>query len=195
MGYTYSEKDFIKLSWEDIEKYINGICSEITDFIRENNLKIRFIVPVIRGGAIPAVLLSHKLRVTDFLPAQVKVSHRLSKVEIKVDLRDIKAPALNNGECVLIVEGNHVTGGSASIVKDMAVDKFGKETKIIYVSISKDYSYKDSVGGVVYSTCGLYTNETKKLSRDECVQLNIDYEKITLFPWETVEGELKEING
>lgn len=193
--YTYSEKDFMYVSWNDIEKIVQKITCEIQEFLSENNLSIKYIAPILRGGGIPAVILSHKLNVIDFLPIQLKCSHRLNKIEEKINLDCITKESVKKDECVLLVEGNHVTGKSANLAKDMIIKKFGKDTKVIYVSISKDYSYKNSVSDVVFSTCGIYTNETKSMNEEECNALEIDYRLITLFPWENVESELKEING
>ena len=195
MKYTYSEKDFMNISWNDIDKITQKIACEVKEALSENNLSIKYIAPILRGGGVPAIILSHKLNIIDFLPIQLKCSHRLNKVEEKINLDSVIKEPLKKNECVLLVEGNHVTGRSANLAKDMIIKKFGKDTKIIYVSISKDYSHKDSVADVEFSTCGIYTNETKSLDEKECKKLKIDYRLITLFPWESVEGELKEING
>ena len=195
MKYTYSKKDFMNISWNDIDKITQKIACEVREALSENDLSIKYIAPILRGGGVPAIILSHKLNIIDFLPIQLKCSHRLNKIEEKINLDSITKKSIKKDECILLVEGNHVTGKSANLAKDMIVKKFGKDTKIMYVSISKDYSYKDSVSDMVFSTCGIYTNETKSLNKKECEGLEIDYRLITLFPWESIEGELKEING
>ena len=195
MKYIYSKKDFRNISWNDIDKIIQKIVKEVRGVLSEKGLSIKYIVPILRGGGIPAIMLSHKLSIVDFLPVQLKYSHKLSKVEEKIDLDSIIKEPPKKNECILLVEGNHVTGKSANLAKDMIIKKFGKDTKIIYVSISKDYSCKDNVIDVVFSTCGIYTNETKSLNEKECEKLKIDYRLITLFPWESVESELEEANS
>jgi len=39
------------------------------------------------------------------------------------------------------------------------------------------------------------TNETKELSKEECKQLNIDYNLVSVYPWENVKEELNELNN
>ena len=72
MKYKYSEKDFDLISWERIDKFIDKIYSEVLDYITKNNLQIRYIVPILRGGGVPAIKLSHMFNVLDMLPIQLK---------------------------------------------------------------------------------------------------------------------------
>ncbi len=39
------------------------------------------------------------------------------------------------------------------------------------------------------------TNETKELSKEECEKRNINYWLVSVYPWENVEEELKELNN
>ncbi len=39
------------------------------------------------------------------------------------------------------------------------------------------------------------TNEMKELSENECKELNINYSLVSVYPWENVEEELKELNN
>ena len=194
MEYIYKEKDLDKISWERMDKYIEKIYKEVNKFILENSLEIKYIVPILRGGAIPAVILAHKFNIVDFLPVQYKYGDETYQPEEKFSLDIYPNVNIKENECILLVEGNHVTGKTAMTAKERILEKFGKETKIVYVSITRDYSDKDSVQDVIYTTCGFYTNEQKNLSKKECEKLNIDYTKVSVYPWENVQGELKELN-
>lgn len=191
MKYIYTEQDLDKISWQRIDQYIDKIYNDVSDFLIKNDLTIKYIVPILRGGGVPSVILSHKFNVIDLLPVQLKYN---GNYEVKIPIDIFNNVGINNNECILLVEGNHVNGTTSLIAKDMILNKFGKDTKIIYVSITKDYSNKDSVNDVIFSTCGFYTNEKKKLSERECENLGINYVKVALFPWESVEEELKELN-
>jgi hypothetical protein len=57
------------------------------------------------------------------------------------------------------VEGNHVTGETVNIATNMLREKFGEEVKIIYVSLTRDYTYKDSVKNLCFTTWAMTTNE------------------------------------
>ena len=133
--------------------------------------------------------------VIDMLPIQLKYKSRTQKVDLKVDLDYVKDTKLNEDECILLVEGNHVTGTTANIAVDLLREKFGKDIKIIYVSLTRDYTYKDSVKNICYTTWGMTTNETKNFSKEECDNLGISYNLVSIYPWENVEEELMELNN
>jgi len=194
INYAYTEKDLDLVSWDRVDKLIEKIYLDVDNYIKDNNLKIRYIAPVLRGGGVAAIKLSHMFNVIDMLPIQLKYDSTINDVLVKVNLDYIKDTNIDSNECILLVEANHVSGKTANIAANMIRDKFGN-VKIIYVSLSRDYSYKDSVKDVCFSTTGMYTNETKNLSREECLELGINYDLVTVYPWENIEEELFELNN
>ena len=194
MKYVYTEKDLDLISWDRIDQFIDKIYADVKNYIDENNLKIKWISPILRGGGVQAIKLSHMFNVIDMLPIQLKYNSETQKVDLKVDLDYVKDTKLNEDECILLVEGNHVTGTTANIAVDLLREKFGKDIKIIYVSLTRDYAYKDSVKNICYTTWGMTTNETKNLSKEECDNLGISYNLVSIYPWENVEEELMELN-
>ena len=76
----------------------------------------------------------------------------------------------------------------------MIREKFGEDAKIIYVSLTRDYTYKDSVKNICFTTWAMTTNEMKELSKEECNKLNINYNLVSVYPWENVTEELKATN-
>jgi len=194
INYAYTEKDLDLVSWDRVDKLIEKIYLDVDNYIKDNNLKIRYIAPVLRGGGVAAIKLSHMFNVIDMLPIQLKYDSTINDVLVKVNLDYIKDTNIDSNECILLVEANHVSGKTANIAANMIRDKFGN-VKIIYVSLSRDYSYKDSVKDVCFSTTGMYTNETKNLSREECLELVINYDLVTVYPWENIEEELFELNN
>ena len=77
----------------------------------------------------------------------------------------------------------------------MIREKFGEDAKIIYVSLTRDYTYKDSVKNICFTTWAMTTNEMKELSKEECNKLNINYNLVSVYPWENVTEELDELNN
>lgn len=193
--YKYTENDFDKISWDRIDDLLDKIAKDIENYLKVNSLRIKYIVPIMRGGGIPAIILSHKLNVIDVLPIQVKYNYKTRKIDRKIDFAIYQNIFLEDNECILLVEGNHASGKSAQIAKDMILDKLGKSTKIIYCAITQDYSSKESVGNTIFATRGMFTNELKNLSKNESKSLNINYQKVSLYPWEDVEEELFGLNN
>ena len=192
MKYIYTEKDLDLISWKRIDEFVNKIYKDVCKFLLKNDLEIKYIIPIMRGGGIPSVIFSHLFNVIDMLPIQLKYNNETQKINKKIDLEYVSNTQIGNNECILLVEGNHVTGKTANIAVDLIRKKFGENVKIIYVSLTRDYTYRNSVNNVCYT---MTTNETKELSQDECKKLNINYSLVSVYPWENINEELKELNS
>ncbi len=195
MKYIYTEKDLDLISWERIDSFIDKIYKDVNDYLKSNNLLIRYIAPIIRGGGVPAIKLSHMFNIIDMLPIQLKHNSETGNIDTKIGLDYLKDNSINENECILLVEGNHVTGKTANIAVNMIREKFGDDVNIIYVSLTRDYSYRDSVKNVCFTTWAMSTNEMKKLSKEECKKLNINYNLVSVYPWENIKEELEELNN
>ena len=195
MKYIYTKKDLDLISWERIDKFIEQIYNDVNNYLRANNLSIRYIAPIMRGGGIPAIKLSHMFNVIDMLPIQLKHNHETHGIDTKIGLEYVKDTEINENECILLVEGNHVTGSTANIAVQMIKEKFGEDVKVIYVSLTRDYTYKDSVKNICFTTWAMTTNEMKELPKEKCNELNINYNLVSVYPWENVEEELNELNN
>lgn len=195
MKYIYTEKDLDLISWKRIDEFVNKIYKDIYEFLSKNDLKIKYIIPIMRGGGIPAVIFSHLFNVIDMLPIQLKYNYETKKIDKKIDLEYVSNTQISDNECILLVEGNHVTGKTANMAVDLIRKKFGENVKIIYVSLTRDYTYRNSVNNVCYTTWAMTTNETKELSQDECKKLNINYSLVSVYPWENIKEELKALNA
>ena len=195
MKYIYTEKDLDLISWERIDSIIDKIYKDVNDYLKSNNLLIRYIAPIIRGGGVPAIKLSHMFNIIDMLPIQLKHNSETGNIDTKIGLDYLKDNSINENECILLVEGNHVTGKTANIAVNMIREKFGDDVNIIYVSLTRDYSYRDSVKNVCFTTWAMSTNEMKKLSKEECKKLNINYNLVSVYPWENIKEELEELNN
>ena len=56
-------------------------------------------------------------------------------------------------------------------------------------------SNKDSVKDICFTSWAMTTNETKELSKEKCNELNINYNLVSVYPWENIEEELDELNN
>ena len=194
-NYKYTEEDLDIVSWERIDEFIDKIYSDVSEYLKKNNLSIKYIVPILRGGGIPALKLSHMFDVVNILPIQLKYNAKTSLIEKKISLDDYEnIKEVGDNEVILLVEGNHCTGRTANIACKSVKEKLGENVKVIYVSLTRDYTYKDSVEGTVFTTWAWTTNESKRLTKEECEKLNIDYHKVSVYPWENAKEELEELN-
>ena len=185
---AFTKRSFAKISWNEIDSITDKLAKSVNRFIKKSNLEIAYIAPIIRGGDIPAVLLSHKLGVLRFFPMQI------NKQNFLFEPAGIKLPRLKPKQAILLVEGNQVSGGTSNMAVKKIHDIFGKSANVIYVCISTDYSTKDKVKNIVFNDYGILTNEMQTLSNTECKKLGVR-SKLTLYPWENIIEELKEANS
>lgn len=192
MGYIYKYEDLKDITWDEVDEMVNILYKDIKEYIDINNLSIKYISPIVRGGDIPSVMLSHMLNVVDMLPIQLKNYN--GNIELKIGLDYVKDTTINENECILLVDTNHITGRTANIAVENILNKFGNNTKIIYVTLTRDYTHRFSVEKVMHNIWTRLTNESMELSEEMCINLNIPYKKISIYPWENKEEELRELN-
>lgn len=192
----YKKNDIVQLTWSEFEQYANQIQREIQAYCKKNKLQIDIVVPILRWWGILAIKLVVALKIIRMLPYQYKYIHSWRRTKLQKMYNSQITNLVNfrkKNPVILVVEGNHSTGTIAkTVVADIKRQCPG--AKMLYVSLAKDYSYKDSVEWVVFSTCGYYTNENRKLSPAECKKLGIEHNKVYIFPWETYEEELAMLN-
>jgi hypoxanthine phosphoribosyltransferase len=193
----YKKEDLVKISWDDFDKYALKIKNEVENYLNKKNIKIDVVVPIFRGGGILALKLAFEFKVIRILPYQYKYFHG----EKDFKLKKVYCPKFSQlttfkkkNPVILVVEGNHSTGRIANLVIS-DIKKQLPNSKIIYVSLAKDYFYKDSVKNIDFTTCGYYTNENRKLSKEACKKIGINFENVYIFPWESYEEELAMLNN
>lgn len=189
----YKKEDFIKMSWDDYGKILEKLYKKVSKYLKENNIKIDAVVPILRGGAFPGTYLTFKLNLLRILPVQYKYFFIGKKIELRKIL-DFPRTNLNlpKKPIFLLVENNHCFGlTNSSAAKDLK-KKF-PNCRIISAVDHMDYSYQkvECAEKIFY---GRLTNETRVLTKKECKEKrieNISY----LFPWEKLDEEWITVKG
>lgn len=52
MKYIYTKKDLDLISWERIDSFIDKIYKDVNNYLKSNNLSIKYIAPIMRGGGV-----------------------------------------------------------------------------------------------------------------------------------------------
>lgn len=185
------EENYRKIPHEEFLKYIDKICKGLKKYLEENNLRVDYICPVLRGGGVPAIYISHKLNIVKFAPFQVKyVSYNDGSSNCEILFNPLDNIKLEKGKPVfLVVEGMHSTGHSAKICVEEIKNKYPNSI-VLYVAVTKAYGYNGLGDLVSYEDVGFYYNRrNKEYSKEECEKLGIEYFN-PLFPWENFDIEL-----
>lgn len=177
-----------KMNDKEFMTHINFLTKALKIFLNNNNLKIDYICPVLRSGAVPAVYIANKLNIVKFAPFQAKHIAYKNEDKIEILFNPLTNLKINKNQPVfLIVEGTHSTGKSVKLCINEIYKTYPK-AKILYVSIAKSYGSKEFNDKILYENHSLIfsTSKTKK----ECKKLKIN-PYLALYPWEVLEYEIK----
>ena len=184
-------EEYKEMSHEVFLQCIDNISNNLSNYIKDNGIKIDYICPILRSGAVPAVYVANKLNIVKFLPIQVKhVAYKNGENKIEMLFNPFNFVEINKKEPVfLVVEALQSTGTSVEICINEIKNKY-KDAKILYVCLCKEYGSTNFKDETIYEYTTFYYNGENKLSKEECERLNIDYYS-PLFPWEDLESQLE----
>lgn len=184
----YKKENYVVQSWSEYQDELDKLTKKVVDYVNEKKVVIDVVVPILRGGNIPATFLAYTLGVLRILPVQYKYFFPKGKCELR-KLLGINEEIINKENPVfLLVEGNHCYGNQAKYAA-----KYLKETfpncRIIYAASNMDYNYQNVVEDAEVSFYGNLTNCCKELSDEQCKKMGIEYKRELMFPWEKVDEE------
>lgn len=185
------ENKYKRMEHNEFVKCIDKLCENLEKYIQDNKIKIDYICPVLRSGAVPAVYISNRLNSIKFLPFQVKhITYKNGDNKIEMLFNPLNSIEIKKEELVfLVVEANHSTGTSVEICMKEIKNMY-KNAKILYVCLSKEYGSKSLNEIAIYEDFAFYYNGNNGFSEEKCKELNIEYFN-TLYPWENLEIELE----
>lgn len=185
------QKNYKNMSQQKFIKCIDKLCENLEDYIKSNKIKIDYICPILRSGAVPAIYISNKLNIVKFLPIQVKhVAYKNGNNKIEMLFNPFNSVEINKKEPVfLVVEAMHSTGKSAEICINEIKSRY-KDAKILYICLAKEYRSCDFQEITVYEDIGFYYNGKNEFSEEECKESGIEY-YYPLFPWENLKMEME----
>lgn len=181
------EDRYRKMSHAEFLRHMESLSAKIKEFLKRENLKIDYVVPILRSGAVPATYIANKLNLVKFAPFQAKhVTFKSGKESVEVLFNPFKSLNITKAEPVfLMVDATHHTGTSAIICADEILKAYPK-AKIIYAFIQKTYGGKLLENRAVFECyeyeCG------GSLPAEECKRLKLATH-YAIYPWESEENE------
>jgi hypoxanthine phosphoribosyltransferase len=189
----YSEEDIERTTWNEYGETLEDLREKVESYIRENNIEIDVVVPILRAGNFPGTYLAYKLDILRIIPVQYKYFFDEETDDISLNkLLPLNTDPLDKEATILLVEGDHCFGTTANLAAREIKDKIPEST-IIYAADRMDYSYRINkyADAVFY---GKATNETRELDEEECKEKGI-LTGTHLFPWENYEEEWKTLQA
>lgn len=184
----YKKENYQVQSWDEYSVELKKLTDKIVACVKKENINVDAVIPLLRGGNIPATYLAYVLDVLAILPVQYKYFFPNGKCELRRIQSINKDLVFKKDPVFLLIEGNHCYGNQA---KYAAADlkALYPECRIIYGASNMDYNYQNVVKDAEVSFYGNLTNCCKELSDKQCKELGLEYEKELLFPWEKIEEE------
>ena len=188
----YKKENYRVMSWAEYESELIKLTDKVTNYVKQNKLRVDLVVPILRGGNIPATYLAYTLNVLTILPLQYKYFFVPGKCELHRLLAINKQAVIEDNPVILLVEGNHCYGNQAKYAAQDLKATF-PQSRIIYAASNMDYKYQNVVKDAEISFYGNLTNCCKELTDQECERLGIvnGYKAELLFPWEKIDEEWK----
>lgn len=185
------EKNYKRMEHNEFLQHIDKLCDHLRKYIQDNKIKIDYICPVLRSGAVPATYISNKLNIIKFLPMQVKhIAYKNGENKIEMIFNPFDSIEINKKEPVfLVVEAMHSTGTSVEICINEIKKKY-KNARILYVCLTKEYGSRDFKDIAEYEDVAFYYNGNNEFSKEKCKELNVEY-FYPLFLWEDLQTELE----
>ncbi len=194
MSEDFAKEDFERVSWEEHVENMDGMKQEIEEYLKENDLEVDAVVPILRGGNFLGTYLAYKLNVLRIMPVQYKYffeGEEGKEIELK-QLSSIDSDKLPEEPVLLLTEDNRCFGTTAGKAAENIKQKIPEAT-ILYAADQIDYSHKENkyADEVFY---GRLTNETRELSKEECRELGVETGS-HLLPWENLEEEWQTVQA
>lgn len=189
---NFTRDDTNPVSWAEFDNLVDEILDKINIYFQDKDEKINVITPLLRTGGIVGGVVGIKMRVLITLPVQFKYSYNPTKIKQILSIPDIltEIPEPMN---ILLCEGN-TSSGSISKQAAAAIKEKYPQAKIYLATLTKVFGGPEKLDGIEEVFFGRMTDENFQASEDEKVKYNLRT-GITIFPWESAENELSDINA
>ncbi len=186
----YTLADINPMQYSEFQEIVESLILKIKD----SGVSFQVICPILRSGAIPATIIANKLKIQVMLPIHVKCNEANQNMEQILPFQLPIDNRLGDSPNILIVEANTITGKTAAKSYEIVKKAFPK-SKIYYATVGRVFRNPE-VKLEMYEKYfwGTFTDELFEATPDESKELCIR-PKITIYPWETPEFELADING
>lgn len=182
--------DTNKMSWQEFDQLIDNLLQKI----KATNVSFDAIIPILRNGAIPATIIANKLDIITYLPLQVKYNYSAKEIEQLIPFYKPITKDLGERPHFLVVESNTFSGQSAIKAAEI-IKKEYPNAYLYYATVTRVYRNPE-IQLPMYEQYfyGCQTNENFEADNNTEKSLYLR-PNITIYPWESVENELHDINS
>lgn len=163
------EDEIKDMSHDEFKKYILKLTKEIDEYVSKNNIKIDYVVPILRSGAVPAVYIANELNLIKFAPIQVKKVKQNGIYDHIILLNSLKDLDKHKELNLLVVEGTYSSGETARTALD-EIKKTLPKANILFACV-----------------CVRGEENLPKNVKKNFYGFSLAREKLFVYPWEIKE--------
>lgn len=185
----YNSSHTNPMDWIEFHQIVNQLIEQLDNYQKKQKIKFDAVAPMLRSGGIPAIMIANKMQIIPIIPFQVKYNYDHGGVDTITPPICPKNLSASDTKDIVVTECNTYSGNSAQRAYELLSNSF-PNANIHYTCVTKVYGGPEKIDGYKSYHVGKWTNEAfKDDAPDNC------REGITIFPWETAEYELQDINN
>lgn len=190
----FTLEDTNPISWGEFDSIVQKLISDITLYCSNTSIHIDAVCPILRNGAIPATMIANKLRIVPMLPVQVKCDYTKGKPVQLLPFARSLSPIVSANPTLLVVECNTFSGESARLAGSIIKESYS-DAILMYATVTRVFR-KVPIDLSIYTHTftGMLTNENFEASVEEESRQHMR-KKVVIYPWETAEFEISDINA
>ena len=190
----FTLEDTNPMYWAEFDSIVQKLITEIIEYCSKTSIHIDAVCPILRNGAIPATMIANKLKIVPMLPVQVKCDYTQGKPVQLLPFARSMSPSMHENPNLLVVECNTFSGESArlagSIIKEVYPD-----ASLLYATVTQVFrKVPIDLSIFTHVFTGMFTNENFEASEEEEAE-QFMRKKVVIYPWETPEFEIADINA
>ena len=151
-------------------KHVQKLAREVQDTLQQEELRVDYICPILRSGAVPATYIANTLNIVKMAPIQIKIIEGKKDPQILLDSLGLIKTSRKN-LVFLLVDATYGSGSTAKAATDLIKQHFPNAT-IIFACIAcrKTSPRPNNIDTLLYS-------------------LSLKDNELPLYPWEIMENE------
>ena len=133
-GAIQYEDEIRDMPHSEFKEYVLKLSKEIEKYATDNNLRIDYVVPILRSGSVPAVYIANELNLIKFAPIQVKKIKQDGIYDHIVLLNSLKELDKEKELILLVVEGTYSSGDTVNTALE-EIRKTLPKAKILFSTV------------------------------------------------------------
>jgi hypoxanthine phosphoribosyltransferase len=188
MSRLFTSADTNPVSWAELGCWVEKLAAEIIAITGP----VHAVAPLLRSGGVLGSMLAIRFGTIPILPLQFKYAYSPTRLERLLEPPMLRF-SLPDAPTILLTEGNTSSGRTAQAGANLLRESL-PNARFYLATLTKVYGGPDKIDGIEHIFYGSLTDEAFRTTPEQRQKLNLRA-GITIFPWENIDDELRDINS